>query len=78
MIPSPARDDSQRWTEPTIAFINGTAIIPAPRRVSFPRSLFGIASSTRARINNDGTTDSTEMTKIVASTPPSIHAYGRP
>ena len=78
MMPSPAFADIHRCTEPTTALINGTAIIPAPRSVKRPMSPSGIAVSTRSRINSEGTTERTEMMKIVPRTPARSHRYGRP
>jgi len=69
MIPSPTRDDHQRWATPTRALIKGTRIMPNPRIVSCLTSSFGIASSTRSRIRIGGTTASPDMTRIVTRTP---------
>ena len=73
MIPSPALADIQRWNDPTMALISGTAIMPPPRSVCLPMSSSGMALSMSSRISSAGTTDNTEITKIVARTPASSH-----
>ena len=73
MIPSPARADIHRCRAPTDTVASGAATIPAPSRVSRPRSASGMARSTSSLMSRGGTTVSIEMIRMVASTPASIH-----
>ena len=78
MIPSPTRDENQRWAIPTTALSSGTRIMATPSRLSCARSSLGRASSSRERTRRAGTTERELITTIVARIPASHVLYGWP
>ena len=68
MIPSPARDEAQRWITPITPFRIGTATIARPSPVTLRMLSSGIARSIRSRINSGGTSEMSVIRTMVTNT----------